>query len=130
MSWYDESLEVSVPAESANTLGVVFSGASYGEVTADVLDESASAYGRGLRVGDTVNSINGIRPYSAEHARSILERRSVFGDIHKLKVIRRGMRHSLETPLIIACVLVLAYLGYLFGPSLGRRGEHGDQLEL
>ena len=129
MVWEDEELEVSLPAEAADALGVVFTGDSF-EVATGRLGRTAKAYLRGLRRGDEIRSINGIRPSNAAHAQTILGRKSIFGDIHKIKVIRPGLHRQVLLPLQIAGLLVLAYLAYRFGPSLGGKGERGEQSEL
>ena len=83
-----------------------------------------------MRAGDSIRTINGIRPYNAEHAREVMGRRSIHGDIHKVKVIRPGLRRSLERPLWYLLIFVLAYLAYAYGPSLGIAGQLGLQDEL
>ena len=130
MAWEDEELEFSVPAETAATLGLQLGGTGYDGVKADALNESASAFERGIRVGDSIRTINGIRPYSADHAKEVMGRRSIHGDIHKVKVIRPGLRRTLEKPLWYLVILVFAYLAYVYGPSLGIAGQLGLQDEL
>ena len=130
MSWEDEEFEFSMPAETAAALGIQLAGTGYDSVTAELLNEQGSAYDRGMRAGDSIRTINGIRPYNAEHAREVMGRRSIHGDIHKVKVIRPGLRRSLERPLWYLLIFVLAYLAYAYGPSLGIAGQLGLQDEL
>ena len=78
-------------------------------VTAGPLSASATAFTSGLRRGDIILSLNGIRPYDVNHAREILSRRSIFGEIHKIRVLRPGLGRTLATPLIVACLLVRCF---------------------
>ena len=124
--WEDRPLEFAVAAEKAGTLGMEF-GETEDGVTIKLLSTTAGAYTAGLKVSDIVRSVNGIRPYSGEHAREIMQRRSIFGDVHKLRVVRPGLKRVMRMPMLVLCLLVLAALAYSYGPSLG--GSH-ELLEL
>ena len=124
--WADLPLELVMAAEQAGTLGIEF-GKSDDGVNVKLLSNTAGAHEAGLRVNDLIRSINGIRPYSESHAHEIMKRRSIHGDVHKLRIVRPGLGRALLTPIIVTCLLIIAYVAYLYGPSLGGRHE---QLEL
>lgn len=127
-AWRSAELEVCTPATGASSLGITFSDSLF-QVNVRQVDKRSIGFKRGLRAGDIVRSINGIRPGDADHAEAILVRPSIFGEMHKLIVFRPGWQDMLQVPAIVLC-LITALVIFAYFPFYRLQEERLDRDEL
>lgn len=127
MEWADQLLELRLPAKPAEELGLSLEGDRAAIVA---LAERAAASDVGLRVGDEIHSINGIRTRSTEHAHEILKRRSIFGDVHQLYIVRPGFNRRVRIPWSFAVLIALCYVVHRCCATLLNNGKYAERDEL
>ncbi|KAL3912443.1 MAG: hypothetical protein SGPRY_008337 [Prymnesium sp.] len=128
-AWRSAELEVCTPATGASSLGITFADALF-QVNLRQVDKTSIGFKRGLRAGDIVRSINGIRPGDADHAQAILVRPSIFGEMHKLIVFRPGWQDMLQMPTFVLCLIATACVIFAYFPFDRLQEERLDRDEL